>query len=345
MPYQLIRPFLFMMDPERAHHFTIWALAWAERLGVLKFFMPKPVHAPVTVMGIEFPNQVGLAAGMDKNGDCIMALSRLGFGHIEIGTITPRPQPGNPKKRMFRLPAAEGIINRMGFNNDGVDRLVENVQRSGFQGVLGINIGKNFDTPIEKAVDDYLICLSKVYAHASYVAVNISSPNTKNLRQLQESDELEKLLGALKARQLELAKEHGRYVPMALKIAPDMDPNQIRDIAERLVRHQFDGVIATNTTISRSGVEHLPHGTELGGLSGAPVRAKSTSVIRELAEALRSSGIPVIGVGGILSGEDALEKIHAGAAIVQIYSGMVYRGPDLVNHCAVALARNLQRRI
>lgn len=345
MLYRLIRPFLFLIDPERAHHLSLWGLGLLEKLGVLKYVMPKMVHAPVTVMGIEFPNSVGLAAGMDKNGSHIVALSRFGFGHIEIGTITPRPQPGNPKKRMFRLPEAEGIINRMGFNNEGVEKLVQNVRNSGYRGVLGINIGKNFDTPIERAVDDYLICLDAAYPLASYVAVNISSPNTKNLRQLQESEELEKLLGALKARQLELAKAHDRYVPLALKIAPDLDPNQIRDIAERLVRHHFDAVIATNTTISRVGVEHLPHGTEMGGLSGAPVRARSTSVIRELASALHGSGIPVIGVGGILGGDDAVEKIEAGAQIVQVYSGLVYRGPNLVRDCALALARRAAARI
>lgn len=345
MLYRLLRPFLFMIDPEHAHRLSLMGLDTLEKLGLLKFLMPRPIHAPVTIMGIEFPNQVGLAAGMDKNGDHIMALSRFGFGHIEIGTITPRPQPGNPKKRMFRLPEAEGIINRMGFNNDGVDKLVQNVRNSGYKGVLGINIGKNFDTPIERAVDDYLICLEKVYPLASYIAINISSPNTKNLRQLQESEELEKLLSTLKHRQLELAREHDRYVPLALKIAPDLDPNQIRDIAERVVRLQFDAVIATNTTISRAGVEHLPHGEEMGGLSGAPVRARSTSVIRELCNALHGSGISVIGVGGILSGCDAEEKINAGAQLAQVYSGLVYRGPALVHECAATLAQKLGARI
>ncbi|SFN61585.1 dihydroorotate oxidase A [Formivibrio citricus] len=345
MLYRLLRPFLFMIDPEQAHKLSLRGLDLLENLGLLKWLMPKPVRAPVTVMGIEFPNAVGLAAGMDKNGDHIMALSRFGFGHIEIGTVTPRPQPGNPKPRMFRLPAAEGIINRMGFNNDGVDKLVQNVRNSGYRGVLGINIGKNFDTPIEQAVNDYLICLDKVYPLASYVAVNISSPNTKNLRQLQESEELEKLLSALKSRQTELAREHDRYVPLALKIAPDLDPVQIRDIAERVIRHHFDAVIATNTTISRAGVEHLPHGGEMGGLSGAPVCARATSVIRELAGILHGSGIPVIGVGGILDGEGAVEKTLAGAQLVQVYSGLVYRGPDLVRDCAAALQQQRANHI
>lgn len=341
MLYRLLRPFLFMIDPERAHKLSLWGLDFLEKLGVLKWIMPQPIHAPVTVMGVDFPNAVGLAAGMDKNGDHIAALSRFGFGHIEIGTVTPRPQPGNPKPRMFRLPDAEGIINRMGFNNEGVDKLVQNVRNSGYTGILGINIGKNFDTPIERAVDDYLICLEKVYPLASYIAINISSPNTKNLRQLQESEELEKLLAALKNRQTALTREHGRYVPLALKIAPDLDPNQIRDIGERVIRHQFDAVIATNTTISRSGVEHLPHGEEMGGLSGAPVRARATSVIRELTNVLYGSGIPVMGVGGVFSGEDAVEKTQAGAQVVQVYSGLVYRGPTLVRECALALAQRL----
>ena len=345
MLYRLLRPFLFMIDPEQAHKISLWGLDLLEKFGILKWTMPQPVHAPVKLMGIEFPNAVGLAAGMDKNGDHILALSRFGFGHIEIGTITPRPQPGNPKKRMFRLPEAEGIINRMGFNNDGVDTLVQNVRNSGYQGILGINIGNNFDTPIERAVDDYLICLEKVYPLASYVAINISSPNTKNLRQLQESEELEKLLSALKARQQELAQIHGRYVPLALKIAPDLDPGQVRDIAERLIRHRFDGVIATNTTISRTGVEHLPHGEEMGGLSGAPVRERATALIRELTKTLHGSGIPIIGVGGILAGNDAIEKVDAGAQIVQVYSGLVYRGPALVRECAAALAKRLASRI
>ncbi|MDR3427315.1 MULTISPECIES: quinone-dependent dihydroorotate dehydrogenase [Silvimonas] len=337
MPYPLVRPLLFMLKPETAHHFTMGGLNFMHDLGLLRAFLPGQVSCPTTVMGIEFPNPVGLAAGLDKNGDCIDALADLGFGFIEIGTVTPRPQPGNPKPRMFRLADSEAIINRMGFNNEGVDKLVENVRKSQYKGILGINIGKNFDTPIERAVEDYLICLDKVYEHASYVAVNISSPNTKNLRQLQQADELSSLLAALKQRQQELADKHGRYVPLALKIAPDLDSHQIQEVAERLITHKIDAVIATNTTLSRVGVEHHKNGAEAGGLSGAPVRAKSTSVIRELAEAL-DGALPIIGVGGILSGDDAVEKIHAGAALVQLYSGMVYRGPVLVEECAEAIA-------
>jgi len=346
MLYRLLRPFLFMIDPEQAHKLSLRGLDLLENLGLLKWFMPKPVRAPVTVMGIEFPNAVGLAAGMDKNGDHIMALSRFGFGHIEIGTVTPRPQPGNPKPRMFRLPAAEGIINRMGFNNDGVDKLLENVHDADFPtrgGILGINIGKNATTPIEKAADDYLECLTKVYPVASYVAVNISSPNTRNLRELQKDDALDDLLAQLKARQEVLAQRHGRYVPMALKIAPDLDDAQITAIADALRRHRMDGVIATNTTLSRDGVEGLANADEAGGLSGAPVFRKSTDVLRKLSAALAGE-LPIIGVGGIMGGEDAAEKINAGAALVQFYSGFIYRGPDLVSEVAETLARVLRKK-
>ena len=287
-------------------------------------------------MGLTVPNPLGLAAGLDKNGEYIDALAALGFGFIEVGTVTPRPQPGNPKPRMFRLPKANAIINRMGFNNFGVDALIENVKRAKYRGILGINIGKNFDTPIEKAASDYLIGLRKVYNHASYVAINISSPNTKNLRQLQGGDELDALLEQLKAEQENLARLHGKYVPLAVKIAPDLDEEQIRQIATLLMRHCIDGVIATNTTLSREGVANLPHGNEAGGLSGAPVREKSTAVIRELSAALNGA-LPIIGVGGILSGKDAVEKIQVGAALVQIYSGMIYRGPDLVGEVIKAL--------
>jgi dihydroorotate dehydrogenase len=287
-------------------------------------------------MGIRFPNAVGLAAGLDKNGAHIEGLSDLGFGFIEIGTITPRPQPGNPKPRIFRLPSAQGIINRMGFNNDGVDKLIENVDRANYKGVLGINIGKNADTPIENAAEDYLICLRKVYTRATYITVNISSPNTKNLRQLQQSDELDQLLSQIKAEQTVLADKYGKYVPIAVKIAPDLETPQVQDIAAKLIKHRFDGVIATNTTLSRTGVENLKHGNETGGLSGAPVRAKSTRVIRELATAL-DGALPIIGVGGIFNGEDAKEKINAGASLVQVYSGLIYRGPELVSECVKAL--------
>jgi dihydroorotate dehydrogenase len=333
--YPLLRPLLFTLDPETAHHATLDALKRAHSLGLL--CAKHPAANPRTVMGLSFPNPVGLAAGLDKNGEYIDALAALGFGFIEVGTVTPRPQPGNPKPRMFRLPEAQGIINRMGFNNLGVDALVENVKRAKYRGILGINIGKNFDTPIEKAADDYLIGLRKVYTHASYIAINISSPNTKNLRQLQGGNELDALLEQLKAEQENLAELHRKYVPLAVKIAPDLDKEQIRQIAELLIHHRIDGVIATNTTLSREGVENLPHGDETGGLSGAPVREKSTAVIRELAAALNGA-LPIIGVGGILSGADAVEKIQAGAALVQIYSGMIYRGPDLVGEAIKALA-------
>jgi dihydroorotate dehydrogenase len=289
-------------------------------------------------MGLSFPNPVGLAAGLDKNGAYIDALAALGFGFVEIGTVTPRPQPGNPRPRLFRLPGARAIINRMGFNNDGVDALVANVKRARYRGILGINIGKNADTPMERAAEDYLACLRKVYPHASYVAVNISSPNTRNLRQLQGETELDALLAQLKARQEELAELHGKYVPLALKIAPDLERDQVRQIAALLLRHRMDGVIATNTTLSREGVEHLPEHAEAGGLSGEPVRGKSTAVIRELAASL-DGALPIIGVGGILSGADAVEKIQAGALLVQVYSGMIYRGPELVAECAEAIAR------
>ena len=342
--FQLLRPALFSLDPETAHHATLNALKAAHCLGTLPLVVKRPASDPRTVMGITFPNPVGLAAGLDKNGEYIDALAALGFGFIEIGTVTPRPQPGNPKPRLFRLPQVQGIINRMGFNNLGVDTLVENVKRAKFKGVLGINIGKNADTPIEKAADDYLIGLRKVYAYASYVAINISSPNTKNLRQLQGGDELDALLGQLKTEQEKLAQQHRKYVPLAVKIAPDLDSEQIKQIAALLVKHRIDGVIATNTTLSRAGVEGLPHANETGGLSGLPVREKSTAVIRQLAAELnacaeqgRGSALPIIGVGGIVKGADALEKMQAGAALVQMYSGMIYRGWDLVAESAAAI--------
>ncbi len=333
--YSLLRPALFTLTPETAHNATLDTLNTAQRLG-LTALLPRPASDPRTVMGITFPNPIGLAAGLDKNGDCINGLSALGFGFIEIGTVTPRPQPGNPQPRLFRLPEAQAIINRMGFNNHGVDTLIANVERAKFKGVLGINIGKNADTPIENAADDYLICLRKVYAHASYITVNISSPNTKNLRQLQGGDELDALLAQLKIEQEQLAAAQSRYVPLAVKIAPDLDTEQIKQIAALLTKHRIDGVIATNTTLARDAVAHLPHGNETGGLSGAPVRDKSTAVIRLLAAEL-GNALPVIGVGGILSGQDALEKMQAGAALIQLYSGLIYRGQSLVSECANAI--------
>ncbi len=339
-PYNLLRPALFTLDPETAHDATLTSLNTAHCLGLSRL-IPKPQDDPRNVMGLNFPNPVGLAAGLDKNGDCINGLAALGFGFIEIGTITPRPQPGNPRPRLFRLPEAKAIINRMGFNNHGVDALVANVERANFKGVLGINIGKNADTPIEKAADDYLICLRKVYAHASYVTVNISSPNTKNLRQLQGGDELDALLTQLKSEQEKLAQQQGRYVPLTLKIAPDLDGEQIKQIASLLIKHRIDGVIATNTTLSREGVEGLVHGNETGGLSGAPVKDRSTAVIHALSAEL-GGALPIIGVGGISSGADALEKMQAGASLVQIYSGLIYRGQSLVTEAAEAIRKGIK---
>jgi dihydroorotate dehydrogenase len=337
--YALARPLLFSFDPETAHNLTLPALRRAAALG-LTGIVRKPKPDPRTVMGITFPNPVGLAAGLDKDGAYIDGLAALGFGSIEIGTVTPRAQPGNPRPRMFRLPAARGIINRMGFNNGGVDAFVANVQSSRFyqerQGVLGLNIGKNADTPIERAADDYLACLRKVYPYASYVTVNISSPNTKNLRQLQDASELDALLSQLKEEQSRLADKYGHYVPLALKIAPDVDGDQIRNIGGALVRHGIDGVIATNTTLNRRDVEGMRHANEQGGLSGAPVFDLSNIVIRAL-KAEVGDTVPIIGVGGIMSGRDAKAKIAAGARLVQLYSGLIYRGPALVRECADAL--------
>jgi len=340
--YALARPLLFALDPETAHNLTLPALRRANELGMTGL-VRRPAPDPRTVMGITFPNPVGLAAGLDKDGAYIDGLAALGFGSIEIGTVTPRPQAGNPRPRIFRLPSARGVINRMGFNNGGVDAFVANVQASRFyqekQGVLGLNIGKNADTPIERAAEDYLHCLRKVYPYASYVTVNISSPNTKNLRQLQGASELDALLAQLKGEQSRLADEHGRYVPLALKIAPDIDADQIRDIGAALLRHGIDGVIATNTTLSRHHVDGLRHGNEQGGLSGAPVFDLSNIVIRALKKEV-GDAVPIIGVGGILSGRDAKAKIKAGAQLVQLYSGLIYRGPALVRECADAIKNN-----
>lgn len=333
MLYSLARPLLFSLAPERAHELTLSLLKSGHKMGLMRQQM---AAKPVTCMGIEFPNPVGLAAGLDKNGAYIDALAALGFGFIEIGTITPRPQAGNPHPRLFRLPQAKAIINRMGFNNDGVDKLIENVKAAKFKGVLGINIGKNADTPVEKAVDDYLICLEKVYNYASYITVNISSPNTKNLRSLQSGDALTELLQTLKQRQLALAEEHQHYVPLVLKVAPDLEPSDIEFIAQQLLQFKIDGLIVTNTTLSREGVENLPHGDEAGGLSGAPVFEKSTACLAAFAKILEGK-IPLIGVGGILSGEQAVAKRNAGATLVQVYSGLVYTGPELVKDCVDAL--------
>ena len=338
--YSLARPLLFSLDPESAHNLTLPALRSAAKFGLAQL-LPKPKPDPRTVMGLRFPNPVGLAAGLDKDGAYIDGLAALGFGFIEVGTVTPRAQPGNPKPRMFRLPQADALINRMGFNNGGVDAFVRNVQASRFyqekQGILGLNIGKNADTPIERATDDYLTCLEKVYPYAAYVTVNISSPNTKNLRQLQQASELDDLLSRLKQSQAALADKHGRYVPVVLKIAPDLDAEQIKTIADALLRHAIDGVIATNTTITREAVKGLAHADETGGLSGAPVRELSNRVIAALHREL-GGAIPIIGVGGILRDDDAKAKIDAGASLVQLYTGLIYRGPALVRECARALA-------
>ncbi len=343
MLYPLLRPLLFRMDAETAHEHTLSMLDKAYSLHLTSLAVDAPTRRPVEAMGLTFPNAVGLAAGLDKNGEHIDALAAFGFGFIEIGTITPRPQEGNPKPRLFRVPEHQGIINRMGFNNLGVDVLLDNVRRCRFKGVLGINIGKNAVTPIENAVDDYLICLDKVYAYASYVTVNISSPNTKNLRQLQQGDELARLLSQLKTRQQALADQHGRYVPLAVKIAPDLDDEQIVEIARLLTEHKIDGVIATNTTLSRAEIAGHPLQDEAGGLSGAPVRERATTLIRKLARELDGS-LPIIGVGGILAGKDAVEKLQAGASLVQVYSGLIYRGPQLVSECTRAVAEELARR-
>lgn len=333
MLYSLARPLLFSLAPERAHDLTLSMLKSVSKLGVMQ---QKVAYKPVTCMGIQFPNPVGLAAGLDKNGAYIDALAGLGFGFIEIGTITPRPQAGNPQPRLFRIPEAKAIINRMGFNNDGVDQLIENVKATKFKGVLGINIGKNADTPVEDAVSDYLICLEKVYQYASYITVNISSPNTKNLRSLQSGDALTELLHTLKQRQLELAEEQHHYVPLVLKVAPDLSSEDIQFIASQLLEFKIDGLIVTNTTLSREGVEDLPFGDEAGGLSGAPVFEKSTQCLAAFSALLKDQ-IPLIGVGGILSGDQALAKQDAGASLVQIYSGLIYTGPTLVKDCIDAM--------
>ncbi len=336
MLYPLFRPLLFALDPEAAHAATFRALDAAARLGIARLAAPRLPDAPVTVMGIAFPNRVGLAAGLDKNAEHLRGLATLGFGFLEAGTVTPRPQPGNPKPRLFRLPAARALINRMGFNNDGVARFIANVERSGFAGVLGINIGKNFDTPLARAADDYLAAFAAVAAHASYVAINVSSPNTQGLRDLQADAALDVLLSRLKDAQARQAQASGRYVPLAVKIAPDLDARAIARIARQLVTHGIDGVIATNTTLSRAAVAGLEHAAEAGGLSGAPVREASNAAIRTLAREL-GGALPIIGVGGIQSGADAQEKLAAGATLVQLYTGLIYRGPALVAECVRAL--------
>jgi dihydroorotate dehydrogenase len=335
--YALARNVLFKLSAESAHELTIDLIGAGGRLGLNRLLCGAPAQFPLRVMGLEFPNPVGLAAGLDKNGDAIDGFAQLGFGFIEIGTVTPRPQPGNPQPRIFRLPQADAIINRMGFNNHGVEHLLARVQASRYRGVLGINIGKNFDTPVERAADDYLLCLNKVYAHASYVTVNVSSPNTPGLRSLQFGDSLKQLLEALRLRQEDLTAEHGRRVPLAIKIAPDMTDEETVLVARALVETGMDGVIATNTTLSREGVAGLLHGDEAGGLSGAPLREKSTHTVRVLAAEL-GGRLPIIAVGGITEGRHAAEKIAAGASLVQVYSGFIYRGPQLIREAVDAIA-------
>jgi dihydroorotate dehydrogenase len=344
LPYALARPFLFGLDPETAHELTLASLARLQGTPLQWAYCNGFVPDPVELAGLRFPNRVGLAAGLDKNARCIDALGAMGFGFVEVGTVTPKGQPGNPRPRMFRLPQANALINRLGFNNEGLDAFVANVKRSRFrqQGrLLGLNIGKNAATPIEEATGDYLACLAGVYPHADYVTVNISSPNTKNLRALQSDEALDALLSAIAARREQLAAEHGRRVPVFVKIAPDLDEQQVAVIAATLRRHGMDGVIATNTTIARDLVQGLPHAQEAGGLSGAPVLAASNRVIAQLRAAL-GSGFPIIGVGGVLGAEDALSKLRAGADVVQIYTGLIYRGPTLVDE--IARAFKAQRR-
>ncbi len=334
--YALAKSLLFCLDAERAHDLALIGIEAAYRAGASSLLAQRPVAAPTTVFGIEFPNPVGLAAGLDKNGAYIDALAALGFGFIEIGTTTPRAQPGNPKPRMWRLPEHQAVINRLGFNNHGVDALLRNVERARFTGILGINIGKNKDTPNDRAVDDYLFCLEHVYARASYVTVNISSPNTQGLRDLQEEDVLKRFIGTLREAQERLGAQSGRRKPMLLKIAPDLSDAELDGIADVLIASRIDGVICTNTTVDRDAVAASPHAQEAGGLSGKPLFEKSTRVLRGMTARL-GSAIPVIGVGGIASGADAVAKFDAGARLVQFYTAMVFRGPALIGECVDAL--------
>jgi len=334
--YSLARSALFQLDPERAHDLTLKSLsALGPGAALLGAGVDQPDDAR-RVMGIQFPNAIGLAAGLDKNGAYLDALGLLGFGFVEIGTVTPRPQPGNPRPRMFRLEEHEAVINRLGFNNDGVEKLLRNVERSRYRGVLGINIGKNFDTPIERAADDYVACLEAVYARASYVTVNISSPNTRNLRDLQSSERLDELLGRVMAARVALAQRTQATKPLLVKVAPDLDDAQVEVIAALAVKHAVDGLIATNTTVSREAIAGHRHALQNGGLSGRPLYALATRVLRKLAITL-AGRVPIVGVGGILSGADARGKIEAGAALVQVYTGFVYRGPALIGEARAAL--------
>ena len=335
MLYRVMRSFLFKMNPEKAHDLSIKQLKLTHGTVLDLFYRQKVQQRPIQVMGLTFPNSLGLAAGLDKNAECIDAFGAMGFGHVEVGTVTPVGQPGNPSPRLFRVLEGEGIINRMGFNNDGVDNLIENVKSSNFKGVIGINIGKNINTPVEQGKEDYIICMEKVYPHAGYIAVNISSPNTPGLRSLQYGEALDDLLSSLKARQEALAKKYEKYVPIALKVAPDLSDEEIESIAQSLLKYKIDGLIATNTTLDREMIKGMSHASEAGGLSGRPVQSKSTAVIAKFSQHLKGE-IPIIGVGGIDSVIAAKEKIEAGASLVQIYSGFIYQGPplvkDIVNH-------------
>ncbi len=337
MFYKLAQKALFATDPEIAHELTLEGLRLGHMLGATRL-MCKERSQPITCMGLEFPNPVGVAPGLDKNGDCFEALGDLGFGFVEIGTVTPRPQPGNPKPRVFRLTDARAMINRLGFNNKGVDHLVRRVKNHRFKGILGINIGKNFDTPIENAAEDYLHCFDKVYPYADYITINISSPNTKNLRELQGEDELNRLLAQISERRSALSDQHGRRVPVAVKVAPDLEENALPVVADVIVQHGMDAVIATNTTLSRDGVQGLKHADEAGGLSGAPLKPIADKVLAAFRSNLPSE-IALIGVGGITCGQDAVDKLDLGADLVQFYTGMVYRGPELVSECLQAIAK------
>lgn len=336
--YKLARKLLFKFDPETAHHLALEALSTSKKLGISKLTSPKPVAAPVKVMGIDFPNAVGLAAGLDKNADYLAALDSLGFGFIEVGTVTPLAQAGNPQPRLFRLEEHQAIINRMGFNNKGLDYLIGQVKNQPqLNAKLGINIGKNLNTPVEKALDDYLIGLNGAYPHADYITVNISSPNTPGLRSLQYGEALKELLAPLKQRQQQLAEEHSRYVPLAVKVAPDMNQEEVISLAQCLLELKLDGVIATNTSLDKSLVAGHQHAEEAGGLSGKPIKDASLAITRQLADALEGQ-LPIIGVGGINSAADAQERLAAGASLVQIYTGFIYQGPNLISDCAQAAA-------
>ncbi len=333
--YSLMRPGLFKLPPETAHHFTLNTLEILYRLKLAPFLVDIIPARPCHLMGLDFPNPIGLAAGLDKNARYINSLALLGCGFIEVGTVTPRSQPGNPQPRLFRLHAAQALINRMGFNNDGIDNLLANVKKAHFKGILGINIGKNFDTPLPQALGDYLICLHKIYAYADYITINISSPNTPGLRQLQQAKELAQLLSGLKQAQQQLAQQHKKYVPLVIKIAPDLSTTELTTIAEQLLEYQIEGVIATNTTLSRCGVENLPHAQEAGGLSGAPLSARATEVVAQLYHLLGDQ-IPIIAAGGVMSVADAQAKWQAGARLIQVYTGLIYQGPTLIKELAEA---------